>query len=461
MHRQLPILFDHPNATRKNYEENHKNRMDVFPGKADNSKLRFIWSIDFLTPSSLAETKKRLLKLGWEDSSKDRESPMDWLSAARNERYRQGWKNLGYITRNPTTFFNQGHHQQSKSLPGIFSSAKVSLFSVSPALSAIVICFVLEENEWKTYDKICGLHLLTEFESRTRLSTSIISPLHQKQRLIKKSRAHFQALIHQWFRVEFPGIFSSKEDSEIPCVEFLELNSSPSPRWGAYRQMFYNARSPSPFSIDDSDEFLFHEDVPISRGSRSYGSLTATSNFIENLDLSLFGDRDNDSLATHFDFYVPAFMVQWGLNRLTHSLNKELGSIRDNSLDPISKMPNLFNKKKSRLDWKISLDVKTLSYDIKKTNFDFFKGNSLNVRGVYYDDENTSHSFLQILNTRTLKAAKEVYRNTNILAKVQHDLDMSYSIRQSAWINTLTLMIGILSIVIALTTLYFVISTPQ
>lgn len=153
VHRAAPRLIDYPDVSQMRKDYNELGDMggspfaDIRCLPEQTSRSLAFCAVDFVTPSSLPDVLTKLRKIGFHNSIGDQNNPPDWLTDIRKNEY-GGWLRLGSVSRGaPTRRILAGRSVKSRSLPSFVSNANVSLMSVSASLTAIVICFTLEDEK--------------------------------------------------------------------------------------------------------------------------------------------------------------------------------------------------------------------------------------------------------------------------------------------------------------------------
>ena len=108
--------------------------------------LHCVWGVEFYTPSHVEDLIKCLSMLkSNEDELPWRNSPGDWVR--NNRQYSSGgsWLNLGLI-RSDDDERIQPTPYRTAWLPKSVDHALGGVYSITPSLTCVVICFVFEES---------------------------------------------------------------------------------------------------------------------------------------------------------------------------------------------------------------------------------------------------------------------------------------------------------------------------
>ena len=127
---------------------------------------------------------------------------------------------LGFLTPPESDLFFPSHLIETE-LPPHFEYAQAHIYSLSPSLIAVVVCFVLEEEIANKFNAI-----LREDRATVAIPIpkgySIHNPMIQKSDEIRALRADLAQAIAKWFRETLPGQFTSVLDRcELPTCEFV------------------------------------------------------------------------------------------------------------------------------------------------------------------------------------------------------------------------------------------------
>ena len=190
-----------------------------------------VWGVEFYTPTHVPGLVDALNGLGWESEhrSEPYRSPVSWIRSLRRRQHGGASMHLGVLTRTGERIFLGPHHHAAP-LPSYFKYAHVRLYSISPSLIGVVICFVLEEQEAAQLNSILKKERRT-YTTPIRNGARIHHPSSQKEQDILQLRESLSAAIAAWFREHLPGVFSSGTlDGHVPTCELITtLQTEPFP----------------------------------------------------------------------------------------------------------------------------------------------------------------------------------------------------------------------------------------
>ena len=184
--------------------------------------LYCVWGIEFYTPSHFDSLVSAFDQLTRNPSRRGLlyHDPVDWLHSLRPSRFSGRWMKLSTFSPTDEPIYATGT-QYKVPMPEYFRHAEAKLYSVSTSLTALVVCFVFADEYSES-----AYRLLQEKRQTQSIpngdSYTIREPAGQKQDDIGRLRTDVSTSIAEWFREQFPGIFSSGLlKGKTPTCEFL------------------------------------------------------------------------------------------------------------------------------------------------------------------------------------------------------------------------------------------------
>ena len=226
------------------YKTDPQENAETSPPEGERIDLCCAWGVEFYTPAHLADLVKGFRKLGWDgdDPNGPSRDPVAWLNGLRRYQHGGAWMNLGYLTSENSDLPFWGVDKHEALLPACAKYAKAGIYSMSPSLVSVVVCFVFNDETSNLLDAALRTNRKTYATSSLgwhRFNT----PRIQKEEHIRQIRADITNQIGNWFSENLPGIFSSGLlDHEIPTCEFVTLGEAepfPSPKDGQYDYQSY------------------------------------------------------------------------------------------------------------------------------------------------------------------------------------------------------------------------------
>ena len=224
-----PTLASNLECNISSYRERDTERnVDSSPPIDECIKLVCAWGVEFYTPDHIEGLIENFRKLGWQAEhelsiSKD---PGAWLSRLRSHQPRVGRFTIGTIVPpdSKTSLFTDSF---VATLPRCVEYAVADLYSITPSLVSVVVCFVFKDDTIKVFDralrKARQTNLIPDGET-----SHIDYPLFQKRRHIREIRSKISLLFSGWFSDTLPGLYSCGGllDSQMPTCEFVLLHKA-------------------------------------------------------------------------------------------------------------------------------------------------------------------------------------------------------------------------------------------
>ena len=115
---------------------------------------------------------------------------------------------------------------RTASLPMSVHYAHGGLYSFTPSLTCIVICFVFEDSFRNRLDEILRKDRQT-FTRPVSRGHEVLDPERQKTEEVRLLRQEYANLAARWFRENLPGVFSSGLlGDQLPTCELLTLHKT-------------------------------------------------------------------------------------------------------------------------------------------------------------------------------------------------------------------------------------------
>jgi hypothetical protein len=203
---------------------NDFEHFDFYPLANDTANLHALWFADLITPSIADSVRHKMRSTQWRAPGSDERSD-DWVRGTR-EIGGGGWRNLGWITREQSRWMGS---TVMRDLPDEFSSASLTLVTITPSLSAVVGCFYLKEEHIRDYENVAKFPTWGEAVPLANGALSIHYPRARKEKALAKLRADRQRHAALFFKRHFGTFFSIHAPDKLPMIEFLEFSQADSP----------------------------------------------------------------------------------------------------------------------------------------------------------------------------------------------------------------------------------------
>ena len=199
---------------------------ETTPPEDEHVDLRCMWTVEFYTPSHVDKLVENLKKLGWDQNDfPGRESPASWVRITRQFSEGGNSLDLGTIRAvGDTRPWPRG--DRTASLPMSVHYAHGGLYSFTPSLTCIVICFVFEDSFRNRLDEVLRKDRQT-FTRPVSRGHEVLDPERQKTEEVRLLRQEYANLAARWFRENLPGVFSSGLlGDQLPTCELLTLHKT-------------------------------------------------------------------------------------------------------------------------------------------------------------------------------------------------------------------------------------------
>jgi hypothetical protein len=179
-HRKVPGIFSDPHLAEhlKWYRERDGDEnASLNPPDDENIRMHCLWTTEIYTPSQIDNLLSGLARLGWgrDDLLPDRDVAQ-WVRRSREGSLGGGWLNVGVIARPGDKRFWRA---RSADLPEHVDYAFVRIFSLTSAVTCVVVNFVLDEHYAAQFESILRRQHRTTTKKAMR-GYSIHQPAHLK-----------------------------------------------------------------------------------------------------------------------------------------------------------------------------------------------------------------------------------------------------------------------------------------
>ena len=346
---QQSLLQSDNDERLKFYTERDPNKnIDTAPPEDEFIDLCCVWGVEFYTPTHIEGLVKSFRKLGWrtDDHPDPSRDPEAWLYGLRRYQHGGAWLNLGFLTLEDSNS-PWGSLRHTAPLPECVDYASVSIYSISPSLIAMVVCFVFKEDSSVMLDKALRKQrrtYTTPFGSGVRIH----DPRQQKRDDISEIRSTVSKLAATWFSEYFPGLFSSGLlGGELPSCEFITLrNAEPFPsRTQAdpvpqeYLRLLGLSYDYNAWRSTSIPGLKFGTSQETEHNPRYHSICAMKENECIEAITSLQGSSDRSSRIDYVGEMMPTLISLWAILPLLEGYTQYLNKVRD---------PDIF-KPKTRL----------------------------------------------------------------------------------------------------------------
>ena len=199
---------------------------ETAPPEDEHVDLRCVWAVEYYTPTYVDRLIESLVKLEWDqDDPLGRESPASWIRTTRQLSAGGSWLNLGTIR----SIDDERHWpipHRTAPLPKSVDQARGHIYSLTPSLTCIVVCFIFEENARCRLDDALRKYRHT-FKRSLSSGYQTVDPESQKTEEVRQIRREYKNLATKWFRENLPGVFSTGLlGGRLPTYELVTLREA-------------------------------------------------------------------------------------------------------------------------------------------------------------------------------------------------------------------------------------------
>ena len=318
-----------------------QDNADTTPPEDERIDLCCAWGIEFYTPAHIPDLIEGFRKLGWhaDDRQDPSRNPESWLYGLRRFQYGGAWMNLGYLIPKDSALPLIGPDKRVTPLPTCAKYARAGIYSISPSLVSVVVCFVFDDDTSTMFDKALRRDRQT-YLSPIRGGHRIYGVRTQKTDHIRQIRIDITRQIGTWFSENLPGLFSSGIlDHDIPTCEFITLRKA----------------EPFPSQIEGGNNFQrylgllgLRPDFNVWKSSRTPGLKFRMPNYVErdpryhsilaikesrHIDgmPDFYGSTDRYARIAHIDQVMPNLLSLWSMLPMLEGYTQHLNMVRDSA----------------------------------------------------------------------------------------------------------------------------------
>ena len=311
------------------------------PPEDEGVDLCCAWGIEFYTPTYIPNLIEGFRELGWHtnDHNDPRREPEAWLRRLRRFQFDSASMSLGYLVPNDSGPLFIGAERRVASLPKCAQYARIGIYSISPSLVSVVVCFVFDDETSTILDRALRTNRET-FTTPIPRGHRIHDVRSQKSGHIRRIRSNINRQIGTWFSANLPGLFSSGIlDRDIPTCEFITLlKSEPFPsriERQANSQMHLEllglSRDFDVWKNSRTPGLKFRMKDRIERNPR-YHSILATreERHIDGMPDS-WAKTDRDARIAHVDEFMPNLLNLCSILPMLEGYTQHLSTVRDSA----------------------------------------------------------------------------------------------------------------------------------
>ncbi len=185
-------------------------------------RVRALWGVEVFGPIESERLYQALSRLNWSAGGMGRKGggALAWVQQQRS--YGLGGNyNVGMVVRPDQQRKFLGVNNQAEMPDGV-DHLLVRIHQICPAVTCLVVCFVLDKEAAKRYEQELNLERRTRLRRGARSWVTHLTPYHIKQEAILAHRSDLRRSIYDWFYRTIPGYFAiSRLAQSMPFAELL------------------------------------------------------------------------------------------------------------------------------------------------------------------------------------------------------------------------------------------------
>jgi len=314
-----------------------QENIDTSPPEGEHIDLCCVWGMEFYTHAHLDGLVESFRNLGWhsDDHTNPSRDPEAWLRGSRRLQHGSAWLHLGYLISKDSDV-RLARDEYIAPLPGCVKYARVDIYSISPSLMAVVLCFVFRDDAADAFDRALRKDRIS-YLTPIRNGWKHHDPRVQKTEHITQIRTEISQSVRNWFSENLPGVFSSGPFSEeMPTCEFTQLRTTepfPPRSQGTKYMLGYMG------ILDMGNDFDVWKSSKIaglkfrmprfrSRGLR-YHSMLALCESQGTKELDSCNNTDRETRINQISRLMPDPLCLWSILPLLSGYMQHLNEVRD------------------------------------------------------------------------------------------------------------------------------------
>lgn len=455
--------------------DSEANRTGKLPAD-EGVQLAAVWVAELYTPSKIGGLLEGIARLGWEHGNSRDDSVLVWAENVRRGR-NAGWTNLGMVTST-----RQLGTERVAELPHGVHAAFPILMSLTPSITALVIGFQMDDVASNALDEPLRATYSTQTElgrgmrwwniagyvllnNHMRFSRTIYDSNSQRRRSVADRLSQIEARCTDWVRQNLPGIFSSGLRGRIFPTATLLVTETVNPATENLRRIraFEGLRIDSDHNAWVSDQWpsarLVLQGLQDEDDSRLTFSCRRRDAFPEAPYIN--DPTSNWTIAHRAGDSIRELLTRWAVTAMLDGYHEQLSSLRDKSASvrsfrPISDLKELRSLVRTRL-YDMDLSVHEV---IQFASSPWYSHEVLRMRQISSSSANAPE-LAEVLRTAQRQRATQIARESELLKSV---LSVSSDISQTVTnlrIQGFVLLLTLLSIAIAVASLYVSAHPPK
>ena len=196
---------------------------ELDPGTDELVEIYAIWAVDFIIPSNIEAVADAMTRQSWnvENRMGTEADLVGWIRRMRG-RGARGHHSTTLTRPEERRFTTSGHDAR---LPSFAQQGWAIFECLTPAVTAVAVCFVMKETERRQVDAA----IRAAYRSRARpigVAVQIVTPEIARKEAVVALREGWRREIGGWFRAHVPGLLSAtKNDADLVTCELAITDS--------------------------------------------------------------------------------------------------------------------------------------------------------------------------------------------------------------------------------------------
>lgn len=317
-----------------------KENLETSPPADERIDLVCLWATEFYTTSHNEQLVDSFVKLGWgkEGANGGSGDPIGWLNGSSGGHQGSAWMNLGVLVPHGSRRFFVPHYRTVE-LPAGVEYATAGLYSLTPSLVSVVVCFVFEDSWSNSFNNALRTEYRT-YATPTEHGRRFHTPKHQKTERVNEIRGELSQLAATWFSKNLPGLFSSGVfRGDIPTCEFITtrlVEPFPTRAEQAHSVLGYPAvmgigRNYGVWSYGDTPDLKLRLPTSRERDPEYHSILAMREPPSPEGSSDRPSDNDRSAKLDRLNLAIPNWLSVWAILPLLEEYTQHIRKIRDST----------------------------------------------------------------------------------------------------------------------------------
>jgi hypothetical protein len=209
-------------------ERDAQENAETLPPDEEEIRIHCLWMTEFYGPAHQPQLVANLRRLGWDRGrgASAGDGVLGWIASTRARDMSGSWLNLSVIRRAGDQAFPFSEDRRAW-FPAEVRHAFGRIASLSPAVTAVTMQFVLEEKSQRTLEDALRATYRTYVTKHGRYY-AYETPRNQKVAAVDKALRELERACASWFEVNLPGAFADRLfDGDFPSAALVTTKLVP------------------------------------------------------------------------------------------------------------------------------------------------------------------------------------------------------------------------------------------